>query len=392
MKKTLILMTAMLLFGSVQQADAQKRKTTTRRTTTTHKTTVRRTTTLQKPAAPVQKFIKEVAFYDVKAKSGCIAVDKDYLYYVENSNNNAVIGIDRKTGELKTIINGIANVYEGRRPYINGIAMAGGRMMLKYDQSNPYIWKITGDNNKWITKEWERVEATNEKYAVIVLQSEDKELWDMEAMKFIARPGLPLGMETRYIIDSNGCVWWKVSGSYSARDFGVNCFNPGTGKKVFYSLSKESYVASEGIYSINWIRQSGDSLYVACKRRIYRMNMLQPGKWEEYAKVPPTVGNVFERFWVTSKGNLLTYSDTNSQRNVEFYRVGSFDNPQVLGRKAIETGMNQFGYDEIWPSHNVVLVDADDNFIVLDSGGTINIYNPDGVVGYEKARGRIIKL
>ena len=109
MKKTLILMTALLLFGSVQQADAQKRKTTTRRTTTTHKTTVRRTTTLQKPAAPVQKFIKAVAFYDVKAKSGCIAVDKDYLYYVENSNNNAVIGIDRKTGELKTIINGIAN-------------------------------------------------------------------------------------------------------------------------------------------------------------------------------------------------------------------------------------------------------------------------------------------
>ena len=37
------------------------------------------------------------------------------------------------------------------------------------------------------------------------------------------------------------------------------------------------------------------------------------------------------------------------------------------------------------------VADYDNNFIFSD-GSKIVIYNPDGVVGYEKARGKIIKL
>ncbi len=45
---------------------------------------------------------------------------------------------------------------------------------------------------------------------------------------------------------------------------------------------------------------------------------------------------------------------------------------------------------EIWPSLCKVRDDYDNNFIFSD-GSKIIIYNPDGIVGYEKARGKIIK-
>ena len=83
-------MSVLLLAGSVQQTDAQTRRKTTTRTTTT-----------QQRTAPAEKIVKEVAFYDVKIMDFCVG--EKYLYYVEAMPNNAVMKIDRKTGEVSRL-------------------------------------------------------------------------------------------------------------------------------------------------------------------------------------------------------------------------------------------------------------------------------------------------
>lgn len=51
----------------------------------------------------------------------------------------------------------------------------------------------------------------------------------------------------------------------------------------------------------------------------------------------------------------------------------------------------QTGYNEISLFQTTVYPDADNNWVIIN-GRSIRIYNPDGVVGYEKARGKIIKI
>ena len=55
----------------------------------------------------------------------------------------------------------------------------------------------------------------------------------------------------------------------------------------------------------------------------------------------------------------------------------------------IATGMNKFSYEKIYPNLEKTSVDLDNNYIMSD-GSCITIYNPDGVVGFDKARGKII--
>ena len=51
--------------------------------------------------------------------------------------------------------------------------------------------------------------------------------------------------------------------------------------------------------------------------------------------------------------------------------------------------MNKFSYEKIYPNLEKTSVDLDNNYIMSD-GSCITIYNPDGVVGFDKARGKII--
>ena len=146
------------------------------------------------------------------------------------------------------------------------------------------------------------------------------------------------------------------------------------------------------VNEINHVAKKGDSLYVSAKRRIYLMNMLQPGKWVEYAKVPLTEDNYFKTFVPDSKGNLLTSGDSfynKSNSCIEYYAVGAFDTPKPMGNY-IKTGLTEWGYTEI--SVEGAMTDDSDNFLKLEDSCRLYIYNPNGVKGYAKARGKIVKL
>lgn len=377
--KTLTALLSLLLIGSLQQIDAQQR----RRTTTTRRTP----NTSQRQARPAPRVIKEVAFYDVNVKD--FVVTENAIFYLESGDNNALMRIDGNTGEITTVLPGIANVYEGRRPYFERIEVSGNRFMLKY--ANDYKWVISNGQNGWITKEWERVDATNGNCALIILQNEDRELWDIKEMKLLARftQDVPLGIYYT-TLDSANNFWWGTS-------LGVCRMTP-LGERKFFSLANQSYVASEHIENINWTRAVDNYLYVSCKRRIYRMNMLRPGTWEEYCKVPLTIDYTFSEFLPNHKGDILTYNNNTWKECVQFYRSGAFDRPQVLGReKYIDTGMEQYSWSKIYVNQGTisvgldkVTVDINNNYIISHGDG-IRIYNPDGVVGYEKAIGKVIK-
>lgn len=391
MKKTILLMSVLLLAGSVQQTDAQTRRKTTTRTTTT-----------QQRTAPAEKIVKEVAFYDVKIMDFCVG--EKYLYYVEAMPNNAVMKIDRKTGEVSTVMPGIANVYEGRRPVMTRIDEAGQKLICQYGD---YPGSVAIKNySKWEgNKDWERVLKTNGSYALIMRHDGGTEVYNAWNMKPVSIKGLPnggienelfpIGIETHHLreIDMKGGVWYP---HFYGNKFGVVCVSENNEPK-FYDLSTQSYIVSEHITSsegfgnpINWMTMGGSYLYVSCKRRIYRINTYKPNGWEEYAKIPPTLDSSFERFWVNWKGDILS-DDRGSRKCCWYYRAGAFDTPLSLGDgKAIRTGMTKFDHTEIWPSLCKVRDDYDNNFIFSD-GSKIIIYNPDGIVGYEKARGKIIK-
>lgn len=385
MKKTIIAMALLLVAGSVQQIDAQQR----RRTTTARKTTTVRKTTTQPPKQ--ERFVKEVALYDVKLIDFC--VDADFVYYVEKMPNNAVMKIDRKTGEVSTVIPGIANVYEGRRPVINRISIAGGRLVFQYGDY-PGSVGILVDGKYQGSKEWERVFRAKGNYILITRHDGGTELYNVRNMKLVNIPNIPdTGMDgSQMEIDPNGCVWYPYK---DEKKFGAVRLTS-SGKVTFYDLSTQSYIVSEGISSVGFsdpitrFTSLGSFLYVSCKRRIYRLNMLQPTSWEEYAKIPPTLDSCFKLFWPDWKGNILN-NDRGYRNSHYFYRVGAFDNPQVVGRgQTIETGISKFGWTEIWTSLSKVRVDLDNNFVIGKEDG-LRIFNPDGVVGYEKARGRIYK-
>jgi len=122
------------------------------------------------------------------------------------------------------------------------------------------------------------------------------------------------------------------------------------------------------------------------------MDTTNPGRWIEYAKVPPTMDYQFTDFWVNGRGDILAYNGMTMKGRVQLFRAGNADNPQALGRgMAIDKGINQTGYNDISLFQTKVISDADNNWIIVN-GRSIRIYNPDGVVGYEKARGKVVKI
>ena len=386
MKKLQVLffaLAAILFIGTAQTATAQKRKPNKRTTVQTH--TPQRTST--------ERFVKEVAFYNARVNDFCI--DSKYIYFVEKKPNNAVMKIDRQTGEVSTLLPGIANVYEGRRDIINKISIAGGKFIFKYGDY-PYKVGILANNKYYGSDKWEEVYRTNGDFALIKTHSSSMELYDVKNMKSvlvdITRNGI--GME----IGSDGSVWYPVREWVNGKDlFGVIRLDK-AGKKTFFDLTRQSYIVSEGTedngwhkVSINYFTSRGDYLYVSCKRRIYRMNMLQPSAWEEYTKIPPTIDSQFYEFWPNWKGDILN-NDNGFTRCYYFYRVGAFNNPQCLSEgRYIKSGLSKFGWTEIWPSLYKVCVDVDNNYI-MSGGGSITIYNPDGVIGYSKARSKVIDV
>lgn len=355
----------------------------------------------------VKQINKKCAIYSWKKDVRSVQVTKDYIYYVEANENNAVMAIDRKTGDLKTIIPGIAGIYEGARPRISQIKICGERVFFQL--VNPHgLSNECGGVYVYDGKSVETSPCLSSKKTGTIIVGNDNYLltddcdessitfWDVKTLKPAKRIYNAYNVDgwikpdnyNQGFIAANGSVWCKY------REDHASCFAL-NGKSTDYDITKEPYVFQENqksssLISINQFIQAGDYLYVSCKRRIYRMNLISPGKWEEYAKMPPTIDNRFEWFCPDAEGNLLTRGVSSDNNNTLYWKVGSFDSPQPIG-KDIETGFNDWGYTKIWENLNKNFMDADGN-LISHNGSNIYIYNPNGVVGYTNVVGKIVKL
>lgn len=387
MKKQYFLFLTMLLFSfTAQQAFAQNRKrTTTTKHVVKHSPTV---TIPQKTSKAPAPLVKTIAAYSFRPKN--VFIGTNYIFYIENSRNNAVMGIDQATGEVVEFVQGIATVYEEVRPTYSYIQSGGNYLFCGYGTDSRSVYHVYDITTKKLVKEiedWLNIDAINDKYALIWPKRGPKELWDMTTLKRITTypNDIKWGSDykQKFFLASDGAVWFKWGEVYRVAQ---------NGKVSVYDLSKEDYVIKNKINGIGHVAKKGDYLYVAAHRRIYRMNMLAPGHWTEYAKVPLTEDNSFYTFLPDSKGNLLTSGDSfynKTDRCVERYVVGNFDNPEPMGH-SIDTGLTEWGYKSI--GIGGARTDNQDNVIVLIDSNKLFIYNPDGVVGYTKAIGKIVKL
>jgi hypothetical protein len=392
--KGFAMLLALLTVTEVCAQTRRKTTTTTRKATTT-------TTTTAKTAAK-SNVIKTIACY-TGAEVKSYAIGNKYIYYVENNNNNAIIGINRQTGERETIIPGIAGIYEGARMRIQEVHASGDKLFLiaidRKKEYHVYLYDGKSFESSTYLKDWGYIIKCSNKAAFIIDQAETFELWDTETMKKIANYGKlqilsPWYDNPNVYIASDNAVWYTGSNRNTIRGSKLNRLET-NGKVTNYDLSKESYLVQNDYNSVfGQIFQSGDTIYAPYSRRVYRMNMLSPGKWEEYAKIPVNEYKTFDRVWVDSKGNFLTKGESYADYNIEYYRADALDSPKAMGKSAFKTGfpydLSTWGHQEIYPSLYLIRVDDKDNFI-LRGDATIYIYNPNGIVGYTKAIGKIIK-
>lgn len=395
-KTTLWLYLAAVAFCICTDVDAQVRRKTT---------PAKKTTPVQNKKTP-QKVIPTFAFYG-KLNAGDVYVGDSMIYYVEENDNNAVMGIDRKTGEKSVVIPGVKGVYEGaRKQVIKKFFICGGRqlMVLKDsygDDNGVYLYEGSVkqarrlENSMWLL-------ASNKRYAFVKSSHRIdgkycSELWDIQNLKMIQRWPVNFMTEPIAKIASDGSVWiWKneINENTQRMWFGVMKLEL-DGKTKFYDLSTQPYVVENDIREAkNDLYQLGDYLYNRCYRRIYRINTLDPdAKWEEYAKIPATQNSEFVWYCIDSKANMLTSGSSfmSADYKIQYWERGHYDTPKALGTE-LKTGINEIGFRSVDPPGYLRQVDADDNFILLySSGSELCIYNPKGVVGYAKACGTVIK-
>lgn len=379
-----------LLFAVCLNVDAQTRKKNGTRKTV--KTTA---------VKPVTKVNKKCAIYSWKKDIRSVRVTNDFIYYVETNDNNAVMAIDRKTGDLKTIIPGIAGIYEGARPRIYSVIVCGERLFFQllntHGQSNECGGVYVYDGKSVETSSYLKTGTIidgNDNYLLTIDCGDwwKVTIWDVKTLKVIKR--IEYGEITIPNKQNQGFV--ALDGSIWCNSAGVSQ-HPLNGKEKSYSIEREPYVVQEtkrGTYGgevlhIEKFVQAGDYVYGSCKRRIYRMNLLSPGNWEEYAKMPATIDNRFEWFCADANGNLLTRGVSSDNNNTLYWKVGSFESPQPIG-KDIETGFNDWGYTKIWENLCKNYMDADGN-LISHNGSDLYIYNPNGIVGYTNTVGKIVK-
>ena len=336
-------------------------------------------------AQSTQRSIPKTAAYGLRFKSVLVA-DK-YIYYIEATSNNAVMGIDRKTGLITTIIPGIDGIYEGARDKFTSIK--GNDQLLYLKTWNKLYAYTPGKEKPWLDLgNHVEVVATSPDCFKVLLRERDESyvLFDFTSGQQLLNFSSNYIMPQKVFVASNGCMWYK--GGNNLGHIGLKRIDL-NGQEQFYDMWNMDYIVQarrNGGVQIADIVQKGDSLFLSCGRRIYCVNMLSDGIIEEYAKVPPTEDNSFGRFGIDSKGNILA-----DGKHAALYRVGKYDSPINLGKNP-SSGLKTFDFTEIWLNLSRIVTDVDNNFVIYRTDGTkIYVYNPNGVKGFTQTRGKVTK-
>lgn len=405
-KKVLFLtMATTLTLSSYAQVRKSNTAARSRATTTTH-------TTQQKQTE------KRWCCYEYGSRH--MALADSVIYILESDENNAVLAIDNQAGEVTTVIPGIKGIYEGARPKIHNIWYSNGKLILLIRKRGNEVGASTYSMRVWDGKSVTtspqfasamNIVAHNEKYILYYIEVPDEPgsswttdyyvLYDLQAMKAIIRFPVEkgFGIMEHCQMDANGTCWGVDNGSV------WQATKEGKFKK--YNLFSQPYFVqlqeNEG-YTPNPLQEyqmtlQGDYLYIAVKRRIFRMNVNESGTWEEYLKVPPTQAEDFYKVGALPDGSLVTYSHVSKDYALQFFEVGAFGNPVAIGEHpSLPDGMLK---QELYVQWSRMHTDALGNIVVLENWAEGNdgahessdlwILNPKGVKGYRNAVGKIMK-
>lgn len=343
---------------------------------------------------------KTIAAYSVKADA--IHCGWEAILYAENTQDNPVVYIESPTGKSGFLLDGIANVYENAREPVEDAYFFDNKLVLKLWTGNhngvytgtAFVAFNKSFDSKSLLEGWEKIRGMSGKYAFVCNFRSQYELWDMDELKMLYRWNAYNGQLPDYqdymrdsdpvFIASDKSIWYLKGNSINGS---IVRLTPSDGSIYSYTLSNEEYIRKNHVRQIGRVRQFDDYLYVACKRRIYRMNMLSPGTWEEFAKIPISEDNRFDDFYIAPNGNMLVVGP-----RVELYRPGSFDKPQLLGTDyKLNTGLKEYNFSTIWLDLSRIRADENNNFIFFKDS-QIYIYNPDGLVGYTETYGKVTNL
>jgi hypothetical protein len=146
-------------------------------------------------AKPVVKVNKNCAIYSWEKDVRSVQVTKDYIYYVEGNENNAVMAIDRKTGDLKTIIPGIAGIYEGARPRIYSIKVCGERLFfqlvasgISWDCGGVYLYdgkSVETSASLFPSKRGQMYVGSDNYLLAYDCDTENMTIWDVKRLKVV---------------------------------------------------------------------------------------------------------------------------------------------------------------------------------------------------------------
>ena len=404
-----LFITIIMLACIFMQATAQVRRTTTARRTTT---TTKAVTIPQKTTTQAKTVNNYFTIYDnTHTYSKSTFVGSKKIYYVEADNrNNAVKSIDCQTGAVETIVPGIEGIYEGARPVIGGVYEVGGYLFLILKKGGVYVWDGKSfETSKMIPNSWD-IHGCNDHYVFMSFMYDKGTVKERIVFNVIDTKDWSLIYSFKYsnqwdkkvYLSSDGAAWSFHKGFFIKNSkgedidmidgYGVERLK--NGKYTYYNLYDLPYVSmsnDERGHYLEWgnIRQVGDSLYISVSRRIFRLDMLAANpQWEEFARLPATQPGYFGNIYLNRKGDMLTYSNKVSDADCQLWKAGHYDQPKNLGRE-LTTGFNEWNWRSLSLYDAPIAIDMNDNF-VIHKEGAIRIWNPDGIVGYETTKGRII--
>ena len=359
---------------------------------------------VKRPAQTQQRPSKVAIYGEIKAQN--VYMTNDTIYYVEKGENNAVIAIDRKTGGKTTIVPGIAGIYEGARPRIKKFASLGGHFIFTLEgRENVYLY--TGPNIKEALHFEQATDMMTFAGDLALFSSSTRtkdgricyDLWNIRSLKQLWSYDYESVNRGDVSIAADGSVWYYARHSYGVRGnseivgYGMKRLTP-DGKVILYAIDDLPYVKENNIKGKTDEEyakavQKGDWIYLPVHRRVYRINtQAADPQWEEYAKMPATMNERFGKLIITPSGDFISRMGSSTL----LFRAGKFEQPESLGGE-IQTGVTSpYGYREIYVNQCSARTDDENNYVFLYRGNNeLYIYNPDGVKGYTKARGTVIK-